>query len=412
VFTFVLPVIDGTQSGTYTLESIYLTNIYGGPNNALYDGSTANGPNEQTETKPKYTVENNYYLRWLEMPLSELTNDSETDESRAASVTIVSSINIAFTDSDLNDDKVFGKDNNGNINATFGTVYNLDTLELSITAGSAKKPVSDYGLTVSSVDLKYAYDVTSVSTQNGITTNSFGGYTVAVDWSSIISSSKTYDYNSIAAVDGDNTLYRITTSNRELAVAGKYNAIGSLTINLTSQNGKAITVSKDVTTLNAPKYEIWTGAPTAKFISTDPDVNTSFDVDNGNGGTDPKKNIISADGLSAVCYFKAGKSEDCWGSLGCSGYTASQITAQIDNMGTSFNKASLTVVNNNNADDIVFEFSPTALTSKNAVGDGGNSRKFIGEKAKASQIIVTDSQNNTYTFNLPDEKCLYITCTQ
>ncbi len=261
VFTFGLPIIGGTQSGTWTLDSLYMTNVYGGKDNILYDGSTANGPDTETEDKPLYTVADNYYIKWLEWTLADITNEGETQEPI---IRVVSDVNVAFTNAKCNESKDFGK-TNGEVTATFGTRHPLEDLELEITAGSEGKPLSEYGITVKAILLIYRYDRDSVSGGN----NTFGSYTMDTDsWGKLISDTNTrYDYT-LASNDG--TKYTLSTSNdrKEISIAGRYKTDGKIEVTLEDANGNEFFVQQS---LDAPTFSVWSKAMSVSIKSIAPE---------------------------------------------------------------------------------------------------------------------------------------------
>ncbi len=259
VFTFTVPVIDGKQSGTWTLEEVYMTNVYGGANNTLWNGSTDNGPDTATEEKPMYTVSDNYYSRWLKWSLDMLG----VTDGAAPSVTVVSNVNVSFTNSDLNANKEFGK-TNGTVDGLFGKAYTLGNLEISVTTGSEGKPLSDYGLKVSSVKLSYAYDVSELGRPNNlIYRNTYGSYTVEQgDFNGLIGGSAGKKEYSLASSDGSKYTLAPAASNNTLNVAGSYKAT-SMVVTIVSEDGTGEELVVNVPVANAPVYKVWSKAPTA-----------------------------------------------------------------------------------------------------------------------------------------------------
>ncbi len=410
VVTFTLPLIDGKQSGTWTLQGLYLTNTYGGANNSLYDGATANGPDIATEGKPMYTVGNNYYLRWLHWPLSEITADNESDVNKAATITITSDIAVAFTDLDANKDKTFGQDANGNVTATFGTAHALtEALELQISAGAENRPLSDYGWTLTGASLTYDYDQSCVGNVNGVVTNTYGGYTVTQHWGDITSTANKVQYSTLAAVDGDATRYRLSpaSANATLTVAGRYIATGDLVLTLTNAAGNTVQIKKPANQLNAPKYTVWSKAPTARFTATDPEVGEKFNaINDTQDGTIEVSNQIENNGLKLTCYYEAKKS-----GCDCDGFNASKATAELIDIGTNFKSASFTIPHDNMPITFTFEPANTGNPSKQAsIGKNGDTPTYLGENILVTQIVVADINGYSYIFNLPAEKYLCVTC--
>jgi len=255
VFTFVLPIIEGSQSGTWTLERLYMTNIYGGRDNTLYDGSIENGPDTATETKPLYTVADNYYIKWLEWTIDDITAEGETTET---TIRVVSDINVAFSDSALNTSKEFGK-TDGKVTATFGTTHTLGNLELDITAGSDKKPLSDYGISVKNIELKYNYDQSGVTNSGGTVTNTFGSYKMdSTNWINLTSVTNTeYIYNTIVSNSGSKYVISTNENRKNISIAGRYKSTGKIVITVEDANGTTKNIEQNITT---PVFTVWSKA--------------------------------------------------------------------------------------------------------------------------------------------------------
>lgn len=268
-FTFILPIIDGKQSGTWTLNAVYMTNVYGGANNTFFNGSTENGPDVATENKPMYTVSTNYYFRWWKWSLDMLG----VTDGEAPTVTVVSNVNVSFKASSAAN-KYYGKENgvsNGAVTGLFGATYNLPDLEIEITAGSGM-PLSYYGLSIptdateAAMNLKYIYSNEVSSTGY----NKYGSYTVPSAWSDMIAREE-YIYRNISAT-ADEKIYSITPvlDNKTLSIAGKYVATGNLTFNIKTSSGTLLPISVDIATLNEPTFEIWSKAMTVEISAYAP----------------------------------------------------------------------------------------------------------------------------------------------
>lgn len=256
-FVFTIPVVDGKQNGTWTVEGLYMTNVYGGANNTLINAPIINGPDTETDDKPLYTVADGYYDRWWAWSVADITAEGEG----APTITVGSSVDIAFTNNTVNANKAFGKDNSGNITGLFGANYALNNLELQVMAGG--KPLSDYGMTLNSVALEYRFDQNSFTKVNNTTSkNTYGDYTLA-----------TSDINSLVAGDRgtikytlgseSNGVYALTTTNTGLSVAGRY-APYSMTLVITTSKGEETTITASAALLaTAPTYTVWSKKPTA-----------------------------------------------------------------------------------------------------------------------------------------------------
>ena len=263
-FTFTIPVVDGKQNGTWTLEGVYMTNVYGGENNTLFDAPIANGPDTETDTKPLYTVADGYYDRWWAWSVEDITNEGEP----APVITVGSSIDIAFTSSSVNANQNFGKDAEGNVTGAFGATYALNNLELQVLAGG--KPLEDYGMTLSGVKLEYRFDNSSFTkVDNTKSKNTYGDYVIA-----------TADIGSLAAGDraiivynlgsGTDGVYSLTTTNAGLSVAGRYRA-NSMDLTITTAKGESMTVTASAAVLaGAPTYTVWSKKPVATITGITP----------------------------------------------------------------------------------------------------------------------------------------------
>lgn len=334
-FTFTLPIIEEKQSGTWTLNKIYMTNIYGGADNTLYDGSTENGPDVETDSKPMYTVGSNYYFKWLPWSLEEITTDGESDENKSGVIELVSNISVSFSDSELNASKVFGKTGN-NITATLGTTHELGNLELLITAGNDGKPLSDYGLTVKSVELKYNYDQTGVTNSNGTVTNPFGSYTMtSANWSNLTSVSNTeYIYNNIAVNSSDATKYNLSAKKTTLSVAGRYVATGSLKLEVADASGNTVTISIPVNQLSEPTFTVWSKAMSVSIKSIAPNKKNHKSV-NKTSQTEVTRTSSFA-GNTATVYCEAHKNGN---NIAFDTYPYVQLT--LSNMGDAVDSVTM-----------------------------------------------------------------------
>lgn len=256
-FAFTIPVVDGKQNGTWKLEELYLTNVYGGANNTMFTGTTANGPDTFTDDKPLYSIIDGYYERWWTWDVSEVTEEGEA----APTVVVGSDMQIAFTNSDANANKNFGKDADGNVTGAFGATYALNNLELQVLAGG--KPLSEYGMTLSAVKLEYRFDQNSFTKVNNTTSkNTYGGYNVATaDISSLVSGDRATILYSLAG--GSDGVYALSTTNTGLSVAGRY-APYSLQLTITSAKGETTTITASASVLSgAPVYTVSSKKATA-----------------------------------------------------------------------------------------------------------------------------------------------------
>ena len=253
VITFTVPVVDGKQDGTWTLEGIYLTNVYGGANNTLINAPIANGPDTGNDDKPLYTVTEGYYDRWWAWSVEDITNEGES----APIVTVGSTMTMDFTTVGKN----FGKDAEGNVTGAFGATYAWEDLELHVLADG--KPLSEYGMTLSGVKLEYHYDSGSfVKVDNTTSRNTYGDYTMANDQVGSLTSGDhgTILYGLGSGADG---VYTLTTTNAGLSVAGRYYPY-SMELTITTAKGETIKMeAKPAVIADAPIYTVWSKKPTA-----------------------------------------------------------------------------------------------------------------------------------------------------
>ena len=259
-FTFTIPVVNGKQSGTWTLEGLYLTNVYGGANNTLINAPTANGPDTATDDKPMYTVTDGYYSRWWAWDVDEVTDDGEG----VPTITVGSQIDITFPTSSANANKEFGKSGDGTVTGAFGANYALNSLELQVLAGG--KPLSEYGMTLTSAKLTYKYDQTGSFTKvnNTVSKNNYGNYNInTADIGSLIAGDRgIIEYTLGNETDG---VYELITTNTGLSVAGSYKADpNSMVLTITTAKGETVemTVSQSVVA-TAPSYKVYSVKPTA-----------------------------------------------------------------------------------------------------------------------------------------------------
>lgn len=303
IFTFTIPVVDGKQSGTWTLEGICLTNVYGGANNTLINAPTANGPDTATDDKPMYTVAEGYYNRWWAWSVDDITNDGEA----APVITVSSQIDIAFTDNPNNDSKDFGKDANGNVTGVFGAVYALNNLELQVLADG--KPLSDYGMTLSSVKLVYKYDQNgSFSKVNNTTSkNTYGGYNIATaDIGALVAGDRgTIEYKLGSGADG---VYTLSTTNTGLSVAGRYKA-ESMTMTITTAKGETISVPVPPAVLAAaPEYTVSSQKMDVKIDTFAPNKMGYLCSNNAKDALNTVSSSINAEKTNVTLYCEMQKS--------------------------------------------------------------------------------------------------------
>ena len=402
VFTFTIPVVDGKQDGTWTLQEIYLTNVYGGTNNTLFDAPTTNGPlpagDENLGDREPYTVADGYYNRWWTWSVADFTTEGETEADRT--ITVGSSIDIAFTSSSANASKNFGKDADGNVTGLFGTNYKLDALELQVLAGG--RPLSDYGMTLSGVELEYRYDTSSFGKVDNTTSrNTYGDYTIATsDLNSLVSGDRsTILYTLGSGADG---IYALTTTNTGLSVAGRYQ-VYSLQLTITPSKGDPITVIAPASVVaSAPTYQVYSKKPVVKVNSISPAEGKSqryYTASISSNGSVSVDNMLTGDfnrktEYSALVHIYGGDSN------AYNAYLPS-VVLELENMSQNFTSATMTFANNAKPDKpAVFNFSPSANPTATA---------SIGDKADGSWGIFSSTNPKIYPAGKQVVDALYVT---
>lgn len=404
-FTFTLPMFEEKQSGTWTLNKLYMTNVYGGANNILYDGSIENGPDTETDEKPLYTVSGNYYFKWLPWTLDELTNDDESAENKAGTIKLITSINVSFADSN---NKIYGK-SGSEITATLGTTHTMDGLELFVTVGEGESALSEYGLNIKTVELKYNFDQSSVTNAGGTVSNPYGSYTMtSANWTNLSSVTNTeYIYNNISLNASDNTKYTITPNNTSISVAGRYAAVGELKLEIENGDGKSFTVTVPVNNLNAPKLEVWSKAMTVSIKSMAPNKANHKSV-NKTAETEVTR-TSSFSGNTAKIYCEAHKSGN---NIAFDTYP--RVELELKNMGEFVDEVNLNFARTGGGEVYLYtaekmsgqvtgytwtnSTSCTRYVGQYKASSTCSSTSFIGAgELKASQLEITAG---SYTYNM------------
>ena len=171
---------------------------------------------------------------------------------------------------------------------------------------------------------------------------------------------------------------------------------------------------------NAPRFEVTWTAPDVKFTATNPEVNKRFDGDTNNSKSDVEAvyNRIRADKSSTVnlgkgeagyymeSHYQASYSS-CFGTI--TAYTQSKATAQLNNAGTKFTKATFTVPSKNYPNqnlDMVFSFTQSSLSNQqNVGGKSGDSRRVLG--STTATTIVLECNGVSYTVKLAHQLDVY-----
>ena len=296
-----------------------MTNVYGGENNTFFNGSTENGPHtgaerdEKGELLAKYNYfsgdngPGNYYFRWWKWSLDMLG----VTDGVAPSVTVVSNVNVSFTNSGLNANKEFGK-TNGTVDGLFGQAYTLGNLEISVTTGSEGKPLSDYGLKVDSITLNYQYDKTESleNVNNEMYKNKYGSYTVEQGaFNNLIEGDAGKKVYSLASSDVSKYTLAPAASNKQLSVAGSYKAT-SMVVTIVSEDdtGTPLKVVLDNEVLStAPKYSVSSMKMDAKIDSFAPNKTGYLCIDNGKNELKTVSSSINANKTEVMLYCEMQK---------------------------------------------------------------------------------------------------------
>lgn len=366
-FVFTVPLIDGKQDGTWTLEGIYLTNVYGGANNTLINAPTANGPDTGTDDKPLYTVADGYYNRWWAWSVEDVTNEGES----APVITVGSSVDISFTDSALNANKNFGKEADGTVTGAVGVSHALGNLELQVLAGG--KPLEEYGMSLSAVKLEYRFDSSSfVKVDNTISRNTYGDYTLA-----------TSDVNAMYAGDrgtilytlggGTNGVYALTTTNSGLSVAGRYRPY-SMEITITRSNGETLTMTASAAILDkAPVYTVWSKKPVATISAISPSGNNPTKItwteSNGDPTFTATGNMESVRSDYAATVYALAKSDG--------NFDRPTLSITMAGMGAATNATMILPAGNAGASALTYSFSKDGAVT-NTLGATAEIKQWEG----------------------------------
>ena len=370
VFTFTIPVVEGSQTGIWTLEGLYLTNVYGGANNTLINAPTANGPDTATDDKPLYTVAEGYYNRWWAWSVEDITNEGESEPT----ITVGSQIDISFTNSAANASKDFGKDGNGNVTGAFGANYTLDALQLQVMAGG--KPLSEYGMTLTSAKLTYKYDQTGSFSKvnNTVSKNNYGNYNInTADIGTLIEGDRgTIEYT---LGSGSNGIYALITKNTGLSVAGSYKADpNSMVLTITTAKGETVemTVAQSVVA-NAPKYTVWSKKPVATISAISPSGNNPTKItwteSNGDPTFTATGNMESVRSDYAATVYALAKSDG--------NFDRPTLSITMAGMGAATNATLILPAGNAGASALTYSFSGDGAVT-NTLGATAEIKKWEG----------------------------------
>lgn len=281
-FTFYLPKVGAnlSQSGTWTLQELYLTDVYN-PTGTFYSGSTENGPlpadAKDLGDRAPYTVPDWYYNRWWTWTQADLFEG----DAAAFTVTVSDSIELSVQSGQLTMQPGGTADN---VTGNFGATFTPDGILVNLTAGG--QPLGE-GLSVDNITLIYKIsEQDSFRTVNTSTIESkLGGYTFALE--------KKYDVIGLTngelkfggkisdgnVINQGNGVYLLKTS-QSLSAAGVY-TVQSLTATLV--NGEQ-SRNQNGSTVNAPRIELYTKKPTVAITDVS-NKNTTISVDNGSAET-------------------------------------------------------------------------------------------------------------------------------
>ena len=311
VFTFMIPLVNGSQKGTWTLQRLFMTNVYGGANNILYDGSIENGPDVEIEGKPLYTVADNYYFRWLEWTLDDIT--AEGEEDREPVLKVLDTLQLSVDAADVTTE----------YSSSFGKTHKFDSFGMSVkVVGGSSELLADYGLEIDSIRATYKYDTTCVGEAvNNVITNAYGGgYAIAkTQWDSLVKNSVQNPTVEFTKSGESNGAYTLATTNESVWLAGEYK-LQSVELNIKAVGASSDTAKKYVISetvmqtlkLTAPVYTIRSAAPTVKItgVSTGNSSNTYTDT-------------------SATVYMVGNR------VIFYTNYTASSVTINLSGIGTA-----------------------------------------------------------------------------
>lgn len=307
--------------------------------------------------------------------------------------------------------KDFGKEN-GTVTGTFMQEHTVSGLKVAFKSGTEADAAVFGAELVKDVSLEFVY-VDASSAANG-------GYNSDHINSASVRFTVNLTYNSA-------TGYFEQTEDAKLLYAGNYYTyfrytVGDKTITCTDNKQDPDYKAKGYQSLpgNAPKLSVWSVVPYVQFTATNPAAGTEFTgINAAENANVTRKNSISSDKYSVTCYFKGeiSQSEDDCGDLtnSCSGYTASKATTTLYNLGSNFTSATCTIISKGEGANVVFTYSPTALSNEQNIGStsgsGNNAKRLgIGTNATATTLVVVGKDGNTYTFTLVNP--LYATATE
>lgn len=157
---------------------------------------------------------------------------------------------------------------------------------------------------------------------------------------------------------------------------------------------------------SAPRFEVTWAAPDAKFYQTNPAVNKKFKNKEGTQynriRTDANSGNLSAGqpGYYLEVHYEGTKFIVWW-------HSASSASIQLDNVGSRFTKATLTIPNEHNVQyNAVFSFKPNSLKNTQDMGGmSGATRVALG--TTRTDTVVLEYEGQSYTLNLAHQLNVY-----
>lgn len=425
-FTFLLPMVGDplSQSGEWTLEELYLTNVFDS-NGVLYNGLTAYGPlpagAADLGDREPYTVADGYYNRWWTWTQADLF----VGDTSAFTVTVASDVQIEILSTgNIN----YGATDANNITGLFGQSYDLSTDNkgyVDVKVAINDIPIYEAMGSHPTLKLDYKLDTANSFTKGAnMSTSKYGsGYTIASGDVSKLAGTGLVD--GLVNFGDDNVeylgkgIYRLTT-NEKLSVAGIYVPAGNLTVQV---SGLKDPFTESTST--APTFTVWSKNPTVEVTgvsSSHSSVRIYKKSNPANAGADMfrnganltwsdwnKKNSSS----EATVYMYVGAKSGSFDQEPATLYQ-SKVSLKLGNISSNFTSASMTFSHNvSSVGDFsaVYNFTPSGLTQSVGIGGYEQGSKSLlgvdtypvlypmGSKTVEQIVIVYNGVNITMTVN-------------
>ncbi len=356
------------ESGEWTVESISLFNVYDG-NGKLYE--LPSEVNDDTYDEGfMFDADDNFASMNIAV-LCEKDIDISYDFNNASSYV---------------DDKsrvvIVGKSNDGTIGRSFMQAHTFANEAIKIKVTDDANLIEKGYFDISDLTLSYNYG--SSADANG---NLYGGYTNENYQNRLYDTKATkLTFNG----SDDPTQFLLAGMDESLTYSARY-VPEILTFKLIPKAATEVLIELEPTA--AYSIDVYSQKPTVIFTATDPKVGEEFE----NANTSNVSNSISSDGLSATVYYKGNR-----GSFGCSGYSASSVTASLSGLGNNFTSATCTFVSKGKAANVVFTFKPNELQDTQKVGsDSSDNSKCLGTDVTCTEMVV-EYNDEKYTISLTD----------